>query len=261
MVNRPTKSPKPAKRSAKATAGKTRSVSKATIKPKVLTPKPGTQKVLEQPGAVPQATERRILAAAREEFISHGLVGARMRPIAQRAGVNAALLHYYFRNKEKLYEAALLDTVHSVWGGFEEAVADEKAVRATEGDLPVLVRRILGRYLEVVLAHPEFPRFMLREIVDGGRHLPMVIATVRQKYGPFLQRIFATLQQQIAAGRLRPIAPVDFFLNLGGLTLSSVLYVLIAGHFQGAQATENGFRERRIEEIVTTLFDGLRVQP
>jgi TetR/AcrR family transcriptional regulator len=202
--------------------------------------------------------EARILAAARFEFIAHGLAGARMRPIAQRAGVNPALLHYYFRNKDKLYEAALLDTVHSVWGALE--IKGE----LPEADLPHLLRSMVARYFDVVLDHPEFPRFMLREIVDGGRHLPLVLEAVRRQYQPILQRIFTAIQSQIAAGRMRRIEPLDFFLNAGGLMLSSVLFALISEHLPNPGFTplnDRAYRKRRTEEIVTALFDGVRVVP
>jgi len=49
----------------------------------------------------------RILDAAREVFVERGLDGARMQDIADKAGINKALLHYYFRNKEKLFELIL----------------------------------------------------------------------------------------------------------------------------------------------------------
>ena len=54
-------------------------------------------------------TEERILAAAKKVFIHKGMYGARMQDIADEAGINKALLHYYFRNKEKLFEVIFKD--------------------------------------------------------------------------------------------------------------------------------------------------------
>jgi TetR/AcrR family transcriptional regulator len=54
-------------------------------------------------------TERKILQAAREVFQRKGLYGARMQEIADAAGINKALLHYYFRNKDKLFDAIFSD--------------------------------------------------------------------------------------------------------------------------------------------------------
>ncbi len=69
-------------------------------------------------------TEQKILNAAREEFINTGLKGARMQEIADRAGVNKALLHYYFRSKEKLYEAAIREVGETLWGSIEKEMLD-----------------------------------------------------------------------------------------------------------------------------------------
>ncbi|HLP43493.1 MAG TPA: helix-turn-helix domain-containing protein, partial [Fibrobacteria bacterium] len=60
-------------------------------------------------------TEKRILVAARKEFVAKGLDGARMQAIATSAGVNKALLHYYFRGKDRLYRTVLADTMRTVW--------------------------------------------------------------------------------------------------------------------------------------------------
>ena len=57
-----------------------------------------------------QDTEQRILQAARTVFVRSGTAGARMQEIAEEAGVNQALLHYYFRSKERLSEAVFADT-------------------------------------------------------------------------------------------------------------------------------------------------------
>jgi TetR/AcrR family transcriptional regulator len=134
--------------------------------------------------------QRRILAAARQEFIAHGFAGAKMRPIAQKAKVNSALLHYYYQNKESLYAAALLDIVHSVWGSLE----DEAHWVSHPKELPEMLRHLLRRYLDIVLASPEFPRFMLREVVEGGKHLPMILQTIQSRYGHLLQGILKQLQ-------------------------------------------------------------------
>ena len=59
-------------------------------------------------------TEIQILVAAREVFIAKGYESARMQEIADRAGINKALLHYYFRSKENLFDACLLYTSRCV---------------------------------------------------------------------------------------------------------------------------------------------------
>src|SRR5438045_7388650 len=82
------------------------------------------------------ATEQRILDAAHAVFVRRGTAGARMQEIAAEAGVNQALLHYYFRNKEQLARAAFARAAK----GFMPAVVQ---VIASGGELEDTVRRII----------------------------------------------------------------------------------------------------------------------
>ena len=66
-----------------------------------------------------ETTEQKIINAAREEFIATGLKGARMQSIADRAGVNKALLYNYFRSKEVLFEASMGEVVELLWSFVE----------------------------------------------------------------------------------------------------------------------------------------------
>jgi TetR/AcrR family transcriptional regulator len=206
-----------------------------------------------------QDPKQRILNAARFEFIEHGFAGAKMRPIALKAKVNSALLHYYFRNKESLYQSALLDIIHSVWGGLDSIDPPP----SSEQPLPDLLRSLLRRYFDIVMVTPEFPRFLLREILEGGKHLPLVVETISTRYGSVIQAVTQILKKEIESGHFRPITLQDFFLNLAGLAISSVLFSLTTTPLKlfptGHSFQDPKWREKRIEEILRTLFDGLGV--
>ncbi len=60
---------------------------------------------------IDEPAEQRILSAAKKVFINKGMTGARMQDIADAAGINKALLHYYFRSKEKLFETIFKEAV------------------------------------------------------------------------------------------------------------------------------------------------------
>ena len=103
-------------------------------------------------------SERRILAAARKEFIVKGLEGARMQTIAAEAGVNKALLHYYYRSKDKLYRTVVLDILQNVWGRIGEQL---QALGPGDG-FEAMVRTLVSTYLKTLAANTEFTDFMLR---------------------------------------------------------------------------------------------------
>ena len=118
--------------------------------------------------------EQKILAAARSEFIEFGLRGARTQAIADRCGVNKALLHYYFRSKDRLYEAVLQDIARTMRSAMElqlEEVGDDEEIRS-------LLRRVIATYIGTLQRNPDIARFMFREIAEGGGHLPGLIAQI-----------------------------------------------------------------------------------
>src|SRR3954466_2415252 len=73
-------------------------------------------------------TETRILNAAKAVFVRHGTSGARMQDIAEEAGVNQALLHYYFRSKEKLSEAVFRDTAGRMFPALIQIIGSDKSL-------------------------------------------------------------------------------------------------------------------------------------
>src|ERR1700748_884691 len=95
-------------------------------------------------------TEQRILDAAHEVFVRRGTAGARMQEIAAEAGVNQALLHYYFRNKEQLAHAAFERAPR----GFMPAVVQ---VIASDGELEDKVRRVIDLELSHLSRAPYLP--------------------------------------------------------------------------------------------------------
>ena len=107
--------------------------------------------------------EHRILAAARREFIAKGLDGARMQAVATDAGVNKALLHYYYRSKDKLYRKVLEDTIATVWGKLQTEFRAQPQTTGVEG----IVHTIVSTYIRTLSANPDFPLFVFREIAGG----------------------------------------------------------------------------------------------
>src|SRR6476469_7850542 len=102
-------------------------------------------------------TERRILDAARKVFIREGTAGARMQEIAREAGVNQALLHYYFRTKEQLAQAAFARAASK----FMPAVI---AVMAGGGELEDKVARVVALELDHLSRAPFLPGYIIGEV-------------------------------------------------------------------------------------------------
>jgi AcrR family transcriptional regulator len=102
-------------------------------------------------------TEDRILEAAKEVFIGKGFDGARMQEIADTAKINKALLHYYFRNKDKLFAAVFEDTLLQI-GPVVLNFVNEPI------PLEVKIWKFVDEYIEIIRKNPKLPLFILNEI-------------------------------------------------------------------------------------------------
>ncbi|HEU4628597.1 MAG TPA: TetR/AcrR family transcriptional regulator [Gemmatimonadaceae bacterium] len=161
-------------------------------------------------------TEQRILQAARTVFVRRGTSGARMQEIAAEAGVNQALLHYYFRSKDRLAEAVFRE----VAGRLVPAV-----MRVLGSDAPVeaKVERFVHLYIDTVRQNPFLPGYLLAEL----HHHPERLTALQDAFGleparmaeTLVQRLGAQLRERAAAGTMRPIAPQQFVVNLLALSV------------------------------------------
>ena len=105
----------------------------------------------------PDSTEQKIFDAAHEIFVQKGMDGAKMQEIADRAGINKALLHYYFRSKEKLFEMIFTSAAQKLF---------PKINFIFESDLPLFqkIEQFCHEYLEVMIENPYLPAFLINEI-------------------------------------------------------------------------------------------------
>src|SRR5215510_8077895 len=104
-----------------------------------------------------QHTEQRILDAARTVFVRHGTAGARMQEIAQEAGVNQALLHYYFRSKERLAQAVFQQLAARLFPALFQTLASDASIDEK-------IERLVGIYLDNLSRSPFIPGYLLSEL-------------------------------------------------------------------------------------------------
>lgn len=154
-------------------------------------------------------TEEKILAAARKVFVKKGMDGARMQDIADEAGINKALLHYYFRNKEKLFEKIFIE----VAGAFIPKVEN-----ILNSDKPVFdkINSFCNEYISQMMETPFVPIFVLNEVnKQPAAFLKKVLGGRKISVDVFLRQI----ESEIKAGIIKPFQPVDLLLNIVSLCL------------------------------------------
>jgi TetR/AcrR family transcriptional regulator len=152
----------------------------------------------------PEESRAAILEAAAREFAEHGIAGARTDAIAREARVNKALLYYYFKDKETLYDAALT----SAFSGLKETV-----FRVLDSSLPPREKILayVGAYFDFIASNQLYPRLMQREMMRAregqSQHIDKVIKNYIQ---PVFIRLSELLKQGIAEGEFRAVNPTHF---------------------------------------------------
>ena len=104
-----------------------------------------------------EETQKMILEAARKIFARKGLAGARMQEIADEAGINKALLHYYYRSKEKLFEQVFQEAANKLITPVIRFLGDES-------DLFDKIRNLCRHYYQTLEKYPFLPNFVINEV-------------------------------------------------------------------------------------------------
>jgi TetR/AcrR family transcriptional regulator len=160
-------------------------------------------------------TEQRMLDAAHAVFIRRGTAGARMQEIADEAGVNKALLHYYFRSKSRLADAVFQRVASGIFSRLSEAAG-------SGAELDDKVRRIIAIYLDQLSKTPYVPGYVISELnqhPDRARQFVEVIRPPNDtgELPAFLAKLGAQIQARVRAGTMRPMPPRQFLANLASL--------------------------------------------
>ncbi len=157
-------------------------------------------------------TEKKILDAAEDVFVQKGLAGARMQEIADKAGINKSLLHYYYRSKEKLF-------------GFVFRVAFKRIIPQIEGiinsDMPLFekIHLFTSKYIDVIVKHPFIPLFVISELNKNPEGLVDVIKSTGIKPDNFLKQV----NENIENGTINNIKGEDLIVNMIGLCIFPII--------------------------------------
>ena len=156
-------------------------------------------------------TQLTILAAALDEFSRHGLGGARVDRIAERAGVNKRLLYYYFSNKDDLFLAVL----EQAYAGIRLA---EQQLRLTELPPPEAIRQLTAFTWNYYLEHPEFLTLLNSENLHLAAHLQRS-PNIRKTNWPLIETLAVILERGRAEGSFRGgVDPVQMYISIAGLS-------------------------------------------
>ena len=195
----------------------------------------------------PQGTQRRILAAATEEFTRAGLSGARVDQIAKKALTNERMLYYYFGSKEQLF-SAVLDQVFAHFSTAEQAI-DFSGLGPVEA-ITLLAHSIWKYYRD----HPEMLRLVNNENLHEARYLKQS-TLLPQAISPFLETIRTILKQGEEAKLFRSgVDPVLLMVTISGLG-----YYVVSNRYTievslGSDFTQGALSDATVQMHTTMLL-------
>nr|WP_281389052.1 TetR family transcriptional regulator [Spirochaeta isovalerica] len=197
-----------------------------------------------------------ILEAAMDEFIARGWSGARMQSIADRAGINKTLLHYYYRSKENLYIKIVSLTMESFFGSVLKNISRTK-------DFKDFLKTFINTLVDVSSDNPRIPMFIMQELSRGGEAVLSILNDVLGKHNPPVTAVMLeNINRAMAEGKIRKTSPIQLIMTM----LGSCLYFSMAEPVVMKIGAMNGlmdgfdrkaFLEERKKEIFNTLYRGL----
>jgi AcrR family transcriptional regulator len=190
-------------------------------------------------GAKDLSTEEKIKAAAKKLFTKKGYAATRTRDIAEDAGINLALLNYYFRTKKKLFELVMKENVYLFMGAIIENINNNP--RPFEEQLDFIV----SHYIDMLLENPDLPFFVLNLLQSGKLSFEdkgdPLIRNIQHVRSSFLKNI----QDAMKKGKIKNIHPLHIIANLMGL----IIFPFIASSL--LMARSGNISRREFEQLMT----------
>lgn len=160
-----------------------------------------------------ESTREKIKAAALEEFVEHGYDGARMQEIANRAGANKAMIHYYFQSKDALFEAILRESFEEMFQLFGQVWESNQSTEQ-------LITSTVHEHLQFLAAHAHLPRILIRELNSNNPIVEKVMHELFKQIGHRrVRQAVEALAAGIESGKLRPTDPKQTIWNIIALNL------------------------------------------
>nr|WP_091895704.1 TetR/AcrR family transcriptional regulator [Polaribacter sp. KT25b] len=154
-------------------------------------------------------TEGLILEAAKSIFQTKGMDGARMQEIANEAGINKAMLHYYYRSKQLLFEAVFKNAFSLLAPQLNTILNDDSSIEEK-------VRNFSSNYISFIVEHPYLPNFIIQEL---NRNPDFILKMKENSAFPNLEKFKKQVDFEVEKGVIKKIKAAQLFINILALNV------------------------------------------
>ena len=196
-------------------------------------------------------TETTILEAAKRVFLRKGLFGARMQEIADDAGINKSLLHYYYRSKQLLFEAVFKQA-------FGLMAPKINMVLNSDLELEEKIRSLTHNYISFVIKHPYLPTFVIQELNSNPE---FVTTLINEKNFPNIAVFKKQVESLVESEKIKPINPDQLFVNVMSLTIFPFIAApLLKGFTRLDNAAYEKLLEKRKTEVSDFIINAIKIE-
>lgn len=195
-------------------------------------------------------TEQFILQCAEEVFLERGFDGAKTTEIAKRAGVNHAMIHYYFRTKQNLFNIVFKNKVELFATSFSNTLKQ---------DLPLFdkIAQAIEVHFDFLANNPRLPFFLYTEIVNNDERKRMLINAVTAKVDDTITELENLLEEEYSKGTIRKIKVAELLMNIAALNVTTFLaYPLIEVMIDNTEEIKQLIEDRKksnIEFVINSI--------
>ncbi len=193
-------------------------------------------------------TEEKIFDAAFKVFQLKGFKGARMQEIADEAGINKAMLHYCFKNKELLFEAVFMNA-------FGKLAPQINEIFKSQDSIFEKIKKFTDSYISFVMNYPFLPQFIIQEMNNNPE---FVTKFLKKENRPDPTKLIHQIENEIKLGILKPINPKQLLIDIFSMTVFPfAAQALLKGMIQVSNEEFMQLMEERkkyiYEQIITSI--------
>lgn len=197
-------------------------------------------------------TEKTILEAAEQEFLDKGFAGAKTTAIAKRAGVNHAMIHYYFRTKENLFTMVFQQKIRILAESFSQSFNEELSFFDQ-------LKLAIGTHFDFIAANPRLLFFVYGEIITNDRRKKMLVQSVFPKLKGIIKRLKDGIDVEVENGTIRFIRPTELLMNIIALNAITFLAMPLLQIIKRNNNEIEKLLKQRRENNIQFIINGLKI--